>query len=108
MMSTDGAAPYAAVQNMVQSVPVAMISKTTCPFCKKAKAALESIGCTSFEVIEIDELPEEEMLAIQSTMAEELGSRTVPKVFFQGELLGGCDDTLAALKSGRLQELWNT
>jgi glutaredoxin 3 len=104
-MMADGADPYVAVKNVVDSAPVAMISKTTCPFCKKAKQALDMIGCTSYEVIEIDELPVEEMQEIQSAMAVELGSRTVPKVFFKGELLGGCDDTLAALKSGRLKEL---
>lgn len=104
-ITMQAADPYAAVRSMVDGAPVAMISKTTCPFCKKAKMALESVGCTSFDVIEIDELPVEEMQDIQSTMVTELGSRTVPKVFFKGELLGGCDDTLAALKSGRLQEL---
>jgi glutaredoxin 3 len=96
---------FANVESMVNTAPVAMISKTTCPFCKKAKAALETVGCTDFKVMEIDELPEAEMLEIQSTMADVLGSRTVPKVFFKGELLGGCDDTMAALSSGRLKEL---
>jgi len=104
-ISMESAGLHPSVKGTVDTAPIAMISKTFCPFCGKAKKALQSIGCTSFEVIEIDELPEEEMNAIQASMAEVLDSRTVPKVFFKGELLGGCDDTMAALRSGRLKEL---
>jgi glutaredoxin 3 len=33
------------------------------------------------------------------------GQRTVPNVFVKGKHLGGCDDTLAAIQSGKFQQM---
>jgi cysteine synthase A len=43
-------------------------------------------------------------LAIRSALAERTGARTVPQVFVGGELVGGCDETLAAFRSRQLHE----
>jgi glutaredoxin 3 len=33
------------------------------------------------------------------------GQKTVPNVFVNGKHIGGCDDTLAAIASGKFKEL---
>ena len=40
----------------------------------------------------------------QSSFSSISGIRTVPQVFVDGACVGGCDDTLAALRDGSLQQ----
>lgn len=42
---------------------------------------------------------------LQQAMASRAGRSTVPQVFVRGQHVGGCDDTLAAQKSGKLLEM---
>ena len=39
---------------------------------------------------------------IQEILTELTGQRTVPNVFLKGKHIGGCDDTLANHKAGKL------
>ena len=43
--------------------------------------------------------------AIQAALLEITGQRTVPSVWIKGKHIGGCDDTTAALGSGKLKEM---
>jgi glutaredoxin 3 len=42
---------------------------------------------------------------IQATLLGMTGQRTVPNIFIKGKHLGGCDATLAAIKSGELKKM---
>lgn len=42
---------------------------------------------------------------VQQALLELTGQRTVPNVFIKGNHIGGNDDTQAAAKSGKIQEL---
>ena len=42
---------------------------------------------------------------IQSALLDISGQRTVPNVFVKGKHLGGNDDTQAAARSGKLEEI---
>ncbi|CAI0456174.1 unnamed protein product [Linum tenue] len=42
---------------------------------------------------------------IQAALAQLTGQRTVPNVFIGGKHIGGCDDTMALNKSGKLVPL---
>ena len=42
---------------------------------------------------------------IQSALLDISGQRTVPNVFIKGKHLGGNDDTQAAARSGKLEEM---
>lgn len=55
------------------------------------------------KVIELDEI--DNGSAIQDALLETSGQRTVPNVFVKGQHLGGNDDTQAAAKSGKLQDM---
>jgi len=82
---------------------VVVISKSTCPFCAQAKETLEAEG-VSFVAYEIDALPGNETQAIQDAMQEMTGARTVPRIFFSGKCIGGCDDLMDLQRSGKLAE----
>ena len=42
---------------------------------------------------------------IQANLLEKTGQRTVPNIFVKGKHLGGCDNTLAAIKDGSFQKM---
>ena len=44
---------------------------------------------------------------LQSSFSDISGIRTVPQVFVGGACVGGCDDTLAALRDGTMQQRLN-
>eukprot|EP00903_Cladosiphon_okamuranus_P008394 g8070.t1 len=87
------------VKDMVGQHPVVVYSKSYCPFCTKAKKALNEIGA-KYEVIELDKV--EHGSAIQDALQSITGQRTVPNVFIGGSSIGGGDDTVRLQKSGEL------
>ncbi|KFM26201.1 Glutaredoxin-C4 [Auxenochlorella protothecoides] len=99
------ATPAEFVKQTISETRVVVFSKTFCPYCKKAKAALASVGLKgdALKVIELD--TREDGNAIQDALLELTGGRSVPRVFIDGDFFGGGDDTDAAAKSGKLAEL---
>lgn len=81
---------------------VVVFSKSYCPYCKQTKSTLEALDITA-KIIELDEVSDGD--AIQAALLEESGQRTVPNVYVKGQHVGGNDDTQAAAKSGKLQEM---
>jgi glutaredoxin 3 len=79
-----------------------IFSKSYCPYCNRAKAAFDDMG-VSFGAIELDKV--EGGAEIQAKLLDMTGQRTVPNVWVKGKHLGGCDDTLAAVSSGKLKEM---
>lgn len=78
---------------------ITIYTKSTCPFCVKAKALLNQKGA-AFNEIEItanDSLKQE-------MMAKANGRHTVPQVFINNEHIGGCDDLMACEASGDLDK----
>lgn len=65
---------------------IEIYTKTTCPYCIRAKQLLSSKGVT-FHEIPIDEhgIQREEMIARS-------GRSTVPQIFINNQHIGGCDD----------------
>jgi glutaredoxin 3 len=79
---------------------VEIYSKTTCPFCWRAKQLLSSKG------IEYDEI----VIDFGGPRREEMirrahGRTTVPQIFIRGNHVGGCDDLMALERAGRLEAL---
>jgi glutaredoxin 3 len=70
---------------------------TTCPFCLRAKALLDSKGAayTEFDITG-DEDAREKMAAKSN------GRRTVPQIFINGQWIGGCDDLHMMDAEGKL------
>ncbi|KAL8565239.1 hypothetical protein ACOMHN_001137 [Nucella lapillus] len=88
---------------------VVMFSKSTCPFCEKAKKVFEklikegTLSTDDYEVVEIDGDPK--CSDIQDLMQKMTGGRSVPRVFVKGKFIGGGDDVVAMGKSGKLVPL---
>ena len=92
------------VRETVADNTVVMFSKTICPFCYKAKEALNAeMGEGTYFVVELDE--KENTSAIQDALKIVTGARTVPRVFINQDCIGGGDDTVEKHKNGELKEL---
>uniref|UniRef100_A0A9J2Q0P0 Glutaredoxin domain-containing protein n=1 Tax=Ascaris lumbricoides TaxID=6252 RepID=A0A9J2Q0P0_ASCLU len=93
------------VTNKINSIPVVVFSKSWCAFSRKAKQALSTFRLPSefYEIIELDEIENGD--SIQDALQCISGVRTVPRVFIGGQCIGGADETVEALRSGRLNSL---
>ena len=79
---------------------VEVYSTSYCPYCMRAKALLRSKG-VEFEEIDVTGDPE-----LRAKMVELAGGRqTVPEIFINGEIIGGCDELYALEQSGELDML---
>lgn len=87
---------------IVSANPVAVFSKSYCPFCIRVKQLLTQLGAT-FKAIELD--IEKDGSETQAALAEWTGQRTVPNVFIGGKHIGGCDDVMALHSGGKLVPL---
>jgi len=73
---------------------------TTCPFCTKARGLLDAKG-VSYEGYDItgDE-------AARAKMVERTGGpKSVPQIFINDTLIGGCDDLHALDAAGKLDAM---
>lgn len=79
---------------------VEMYTKTTCPYCVRAKMLLERKGVAVNE-IQVDFGGEK-----KQEMVHRAGGRmTVPQIFIDGRHVGGCDDLFELEGAGKLDEL---
>uniref|UniRef100_A0A6T0RPA4 Glutaredoxin-2, mitochondrial n=1 Tax=Alexandrium monilatum TaxID=311494 RepID=A0A6T0RPA4_9DINO len=91
------------IDGLLKESKVVVFSKSTCPFCSRAKSVLQAEG-VGFKTLELDSLAPEEMQAMQDELREMTGARTVPRVFFDGKCIGGCDDLVTLQQTGKLTE----
>jgi glutaredoxin 3 len=72
------------------------------PYCTKAKKILGKYKINSYKIIEIDNISDgDDYLKILGQMT---GEETVPRVFIDGECIGGGDDTERLEKQGALEK----
>ncbi|XP_057696187.1 glutaredoxin 2 isoform X4 [Corythoichthys intestinalis] len=102
--TTGGSASVKLVHELVSQNCVVIFSKTTCPYCKMAKNVFNEIGA-SYKVIELDEHNDGRRL--QEALAQMTGARTVPRVFINGNCIGGGSDTKQLHQQGKLVPLIN-
>ncbi|KAG2446535.1 hypothetical protein HYH02_008522 [Chlamydomonas schloesseri] len=91
------------IKQAVASHKVLVYSKTYCPYCVKAKNALNQFIPGKYTVVELEDRPD--MDAMQDALLDITGGRSVPRVFIGGKFLGGGDDTAAAAANGKLEKL---
>ncbi|KAM9383967.1 glutaredoxin 2 isoform 2-T2 [Pholidichthys leucotaenia] len=90
------------VQEVVSQNCIVIFSKTTCPYCKMAKNVFNEIGAR-YKVIELDE--HNDGRSLQDALAKVTGARTVPRVFVNGNCIGGGSDTRQLHQQGKLVPL---
>ncbi|EFN57573.1 hypothetical protein CHLNCDRAFT_143229 [Chlorella variabilis] len=90
------------VDSTINGNKVVVFSKTYCPYCTKAKRALQQfLDASKMTVIELD--ARSDGSAVQDYLAQLTGGRSVPRVFIEGQFIGGGDDTEALARSGKLE-----
>ncbi|KIW01103.1 glutaredoxin [Verruconis gallopava] len=82
-------------QGIIDNNPVAVFSKSYCPYCRATKQTLSELGVSPY-VIELDQV--DDGAAIQDALEEMTGQRSVPNIFINRAHIGGNSD-LQAKKS---------
>ena len=84
-----------------------LVAKSWCPYCTKAVKLLnETVNDKQdIKVWNIDGEEANKTSQIQAYMKKITGASSVPRVFINGKILGGCDDTVALNKKGKLKSL---
>ncbi|KAJ6649669.1 Glutaredoxin-C4 [Pseudolycoriella hygida] len=90
------------VRRMITKDRVVIFSKTYCYYSDLAKEQFNKLN-VPFVAIELDE--REDGRVIQSILEEMTGSSTVPRVYIDGEFIGGGTDVFKLNKSGKLKEM---
>lgn len=80
---------------------VEMYYKPTCPFCRKAKALLDSKSVVIDNYVDITVETEKRAEMIERSF----GKTTVPQIFINKQHIGGCDDLFALEAQGKLDDL---
>ena len=78
---------------------VKIYTKTYCPACDLAKQILKQKG-VSFQELVMDSKPQEMKALIEKTQM-----KTVPQIFINGHLIGGCSDMMDLDKKNQLDIL---
>ena len=79
---------------------VEIYSKTTCPYCIRAKRLLDAKAPGYREYVVDMGGPD------KAAMVQRSGGRTtVPQIFIGGSHIGGCDDLMALDHTGKLDQL---
>ena len=78
---------------------VKIYTKTTCPACDLAKQVLAQKG-VKYEEFILDDKPEE-----LKSLIEKTNMRTVPQIFINNQLIGGCSDMMDLDKKNQLDLL---
>ncbi|KAF8358254.1 hypothetical protein PRIPAC_93249, partial [Pristionchus pacificus] len=92
---------------IVVSAPIVIVSKSFCPFSRKAKATFATYRLPRDEVVylELDELGEKREKAVRAEMARIYERERVPAVFIAGDFIGDHDAVVAQQRDGVLDVL---
>ncbi|CAD5211883.1 unnamed protein product [Bursaphelenchus okinawaensis] len=94
------------VNEQIASKKVVVFSKSWCPYSRKAKQVLFGIyriDQKDYKVVELDELDTGDL--IQDVLQRLTGGRSVPRVFVNGQFIGGGDDTERLHKENKMASL---
>eukprot|EP01127_Copromyxa_protea_P012288 TRINITY_DN3186_c0_g1_i1.p1 TRINITY_DN3186_c0_g1~~TRINITY_DN3186_c0_g1_i1.p1 ORF type:complete len:139 (+),score=25.16 TRINITY_DN3186_c0_g1_i1:64-480(+) len=90
------------IRETIEENKVVIFSKTSCPYCHKAKDLFRSLG-VKFQAVELDTMPDGR--EIQNLLADVTKQGTVPSIWVNGKFIGGCDDAHALHRSRQLENM---
>ena len=90
-------------KTLFQKADICIYSVTYCGFCQKVKSAAGKYSGASKSILEVDSESNEN--EIRKWLKATTHQRTFPYVFVKGEFVGGCDDFMSLVKSGKLDRL---
>ncbi|KAL7693293.1 putative cyclophilin-type peptidyl-prolyl cis-trans isomerase domain, glutaredoxin, GrxC [Plasmopara halstedii] len=99
MLEKSGTLAEDTVWSAINQNPLVLFSKSYCPYCKKTKETLASVGAKPI-VFELD--TREDGAAIQAFLFRLTRQSTVPNLFIKGKSVGGNDNVQELERSGEL------
>ncbi|CAO1311473.1 unnamed protein product [Diamesa serratosioi] len=90
------------VKDTMQQQRVVIFSKSTCPYCTMAKEQFQKLK-VDFLAIELDRRSDGG--EVQDALKELTGARSVPRVFVDGNFIGGGTDVKKMYEDGSLAKL---
>lgn len=79
------------IQELIHKYSIVMFSKSTCPYCRKAKNVLSKYKLgDKYYVLELNQLPNTD--EYQKELQKITGDRAVPQVFIDGKCIGDEED----------------
>jgi len=87
-------------QNIIEENPIAVFSKSYCPYCRASKQLLTEQGAKFF-VLELDQI--DDGADLQNALEDLTGQRSVPNIFINKKHIGGNSDLQA--KKSQLPQL---
>ncbi|XP_049288960.1 uncharacterized protein LOC125766903 [Anopheles funestus] len=90
------------VKSAIAKDKVVIFSKTYCPYCTMAKEPFKKLN-QEYACYELDKRNDGDEM--QSVLGELTGGRTVPRVFIDGNFVGGGTDIKKMYDDGRLQKM---
>ena len=91
----------------IQDRQVAMLSFSTCPFCRRAKDYLDENNIV-YTVIELDDLDGNRGNEIRASLGKKVKRTSVPAIWIGEEFVGGCNDgpgLLTLANQGQLKDM---
>lgn len=79
---------------------IEIYTKSTCPYCIRAKRLLDSKGVEYREIAVDFGGPEKQQMVQRAN-----GRMTVPQIFIDDRHIGGCDDLMALEYAGKLNQM---
>uniref|UniRef100_A0A8C5RMN6 Glutaredoxin-2, mitochondrial n=1 Tax=Laticauda laticaudata TaxID=8630 RepID=A0A8C5RMN6_LATLA len=90
------------IKDAISDNCVVIFSKSTCSYCKMAKKLFQEMN-VNYKAVELDRY--ENGNQFQDILHQMTGSRTVPRVFINGNFVGGATDTQQLHREGKLLPL---
>jgi glutaredoxin 3 len=95
------------IQELIHKYPIVIFSKSSCPYCRKAKNVLSKYKLDDkYYVLELNELSNTD--EYQTELQKLTGDRTVPRVFIDGKCIGDEEDLENLEKQGGLERFNKT
>lgn len=94
------------LKTLLKNNNLLVLSKSTCPYCKKTKALLKNDYIElskKFTFVELNEIKEGREL--QKAAYELTGQSTVPNIFIDGTSIGGYTDLRQKVQTGEFDKL---
>lgn len=90
------------IQELIHKYPIVIFSKSSCPYCRKAKNVLSKYKLDDkYYVLELNELSNTDQY--QTELQKLTGDRTVPRIFIDGKCIGDEEDLENLEKQGDLK-----
>lgn len=77
---------------------IVIYSGQFCPYCEKAKAYFKK------RELPFEEISAEKFSANRAEMEKKTGRTTIPQIFINDDHIGGYDDLVVLVKSGKFEE----